>query len=207
MIDAGVKHLDAVVFTHEHADHTHGIDDLRPLFIASRHRVPVYAETRTMELLQARFSYCFSTPAGSDYPPILTGHLFNEREPLVIRGAGGMIELMPIPVDHGSVPCLGFRMGNIAYLPDVSAIPDESLPHLEGLACWIIDALRDTPHPSHFSLSEALAWIERMKPKHAVLTISTPISITDADARDTGACRAAYDGMIIREDEELRISP
>ena len=208
LIDAGVKHLDAVVFTHQHADHTHGIDDLRPLFMASRHRVPVYAETRTMDLLQARFGYCFSTPAGSDYPPILTGHLFDERKPLVIDGAGGTLELLPIPVDHGSIPCLGFRIGSIAYMPDVSAIPDASLPMLEGLGCWIIDALRDTPHNSHFSLSEALEWIERMTPRHAVLTNLH----TDLDygrlMRDTPAhVVPAYDGMIIREDEDLRISP
>lgn len=208
LIDAGVKHLDAVVFTHEHADHTHGIDDLRPLFIASRYRVPVYAETRTMDLLQARFGYCFSTPAGSDYPPILTGHLFDERKPLVIDGAGGTLELLPIPVDHGSIPCLGFRIGSIAYMPDVSAIPDASLPMLEGLGCWIIDALRDTPHNSHFSLSEALEWIERMTPRHAVLTnLHTDLDYGRLMRETPAHVVPAYDGMIIREDEDLRISP
>lgn len=207
LIDANVKHLDAVVFTHEHADHTHGIDDLRPIFIANRHRVPVYAESRTMELLQARFGYCFSTPAGSEYPPILTGHLFDIREPLVIAGAGGRLELLPIPVDHGSIPCLGFRMGSIAYMPDVSAIPDESLPMLEGLGCWIIDALRDTPHPSHFSLSEALSWVERMRPNRAVLTnLHTDLDYGRLMCETPTHVVPAFDGMVIVDGEEPRIT-
>jgi phosphoribosyl 1,2-cyclic phosphate phosphodiesterase len=208
LIEAGVKHLDAVVFTHEHADHTHGIDDLRPIFIANRHRVPVYAETRTMELLQARFGYCFATPVGSDYPPILRGHLFDETQPLRIEGAGGTLELLPIQVAHGNIPCLGFRIGSVAYLPDVSAIPDASLPMLEGLGCWIIDALRDTPHPSHFSLSEALEWIARMKPRHAVLTnLHTDLDYRRLMRETPAHVVPAYDGMTIHEDEDLRISP
>jgi phosphoribosyl 1,2-cyclic phosphate phosphodiesterase len=198
LIDAGTTHLDAVVFTHEHADHTHGIDDLRPLFIANRRRVPVYADDQTMDLLQARFGYCFTTPRGSDYPPILTGHLISRRAPLVIEGAGGPICLQPIEVEHGTSPCLGFRIDDIAYTPDVNAIPEASLVHLEGLDCWIIDALRDTPHPTHFSLREALDWIDRMKPKRAVLTNLH----TDLDygrlARELPAhIRPAFDGMLI----------
>ena len=170
LIDAEVKHLDAVIFTHEHADHTHGIDDLRPLVIASRRRVPVHADQHTLNLLMSRFSYCFETPEGSEYPPILTAHLLTREKPVVIEGKGGEITLQPIRLIHGPMDALGFRIGNTAYTPDVSAIPDESLVHLEGLDCWIIDALRDTPHPTHFSLAEALEWVAKMKPRRAVLT-------------------------------------
>ncbi|MGL5447783.1 MAG: MBL fold metallo-hydrolase [Rhabdaerophilum sp.] len=207
LIDAGISHLDAVIFTHEHADHTHGIDDLRPIFIANRRRVPVYADVRTMELLQARFGYCFSTPVGSEYPPILTGHIMDVSEPLTIDGAGGPITLLPIEVEHGSLPCLGFRVGQIAYMPDVSAIPASSLKHLEGLGCWIIDALRDTPHPSHFSLSEALEWIERMKPEKAVLTnLHTDLDYRRVMRETAAHIVPAYDGMVVIEDQDIRIS-
>lgn len=208
LIEAGITHLDAVVFTHEHADHTHGIDDLRPLFIAHRRRLPVYADTRTMDLLQARFGYCFSTPVGSEYPPILTGHLFDPDEPLVIDGAGGPITLTPIRVDHGNLPCLGFRIGRIAYMPDVSAIPETSFKHLQGLGCWIIDALRDTPHPSHFSLSEALSWVERMAPEKAVLTnLHTDLDYQRLMRETAEHIVPAYDGMVISEDQVIRITP
>jgi phosphoribosyl 1,2-cyclic phosphate phosphodiesterase len=170
LIDAGVKALDAVVFTHDHADHTHGIDDLRPLAITMRRRVPVYANRPTLDVLLARFGYCFETPPGSDYPPILTYHLIDDNDVFEISGAGGTIRLQPFPLLHGNIVALGFRIGDFAYTPDVSAIPDSSLHHVEGLDCWVIDALRDSPHPTHFSLSEALDWVARLRPKHAILT-------------------------------------
>jgi phosphoribosyl 1,2-cyclic phosphate phosphodiesterase len=198
LIDAGVTHLDAVVFTHEHADHTHGIDDLRPLFIAHRRRVPVFADDQTMDLLQARFGYCFSTPIGSDYPPILSGHLMSRQHPLVIEGKGGTICLQPIEVEHGTSSCLAFRIDDIAYMPDVNAIPEASLRHLERLDCWIIDALRDTPHPTHFSLREALGWIDRMKPRRAVLTnLHTDLDYGRLMSELPAHIRPAYDGMQI----------
>lgn len=170
LIDAGVTALDAVVFTHDHADHTHGIDDLRPLAIVSRQRVPVYANRETMDVLLGRFGYCFKTPPGSDYPPILTGHLIDNNNVFEISGAGGPIRFQPFPLAHGNITALGFRIDDFAYTPDVSAIPDVCERFVQGLDCWVIDALRDTPHPTHFSLSEALAWIDRMRPSRAVLT-------------------------------------
>lgn len=207
LIDVGISHLDAVLITHEHADHTHGIDDLRPIFIANRRRVPVYADQQTMDLLQARFGYCFSTPVGSDYPPILTGHLLSRREPLTIEGAGGPLVFQPIEVDHGTMDCLGFRIGEIAYVPDVSAIPEASLVHLTGLDCWIIDALRDTPHPTHFSLSEALDWIARMNPERAVLTnLHTDLDYGRLQRELPAGIVPAYDGMTITAGETLTIS-
>lgn len=198
LIDADVKALDAVLFTHEHADHTHGIDDLRPLAIHGRRRIPIHADERTLSLLRARFGYCFSTPHGSDYPPILTDHLINARDAFEIVGAGGPIRFQPFPLEHGTVEALGFRIGGLAYTPDVSAIPAESESWLDGLDCWVIDALRDAPHNSHFSLAEALAWVARKKPRHAVLTnLHTDLDYARLMRETPEQVEPAYDGMRI----------
>ena len=207
LIDAGVTHLDAVLFTHEHADHTHGIDDLRPLVIMHRKRVPIWADQRTLDLLYARFGYCFQTPPGSDYPPILAAHLMKIDTNVTIDGAGGPISFKPFLLEHGNIEALGFRINDLAYTPDVSAIPAESLQYLEGLECWVIDALRDTPHPTHFSLSEALDWVAKMQPKRAVLTnLHTDLDYARL-LRDlpTGVL-PAYDGMRIEIYEENSIT-
>lgn len=170
LLGANVKRLDAILYTHEHADHIHGIDDLRPLAIAMHHRIPVYADRLTSELLQMRFGYCFQTPAGSSYPPILTMRHLEIGAPTVISGPGGSIEAVPFRMVHGDIDALGFRFGDMAYAPDVSMMPAESLHHFENLDVLIIDALRYAPHPTHFSVSEALAFIEQVKPRRAILT-------------------------------------
>src|SRR3712207_7906684 len=161
LLGADVRRLDAVLYTHEHADHVHGIDDLRPLALVQRQRIPVYADRFTSELLQMRFGYCFETPAGSGYPPILEMRHLEPGAETVISGAGGPVEALPFRMVHGDIDALGFRFGNIAYAPDVSRMPEESLPSLEGLDVLILDALRYTPHPTHFSVAEALELIER----------------------------------------------
>ncbi|HRE19823.1 MAG TPA: MBL fold metallo-hydrolase [Rhabdaerophilum sp.] len=201
LIDAGVKALDAVVYTHEHADHTHGIDDLRPLVILTRKRMPVYANRVTLDLLHERFGYCFATPPGSEYPPILTAHCIDDNDIFEISGHGGSIRLQPLPLVHGNIVALGFRIGDFAYTPDVSAIPESAVQHLAGLECWVVDALRDTPHPTHFSLSDALGWIERMRPKAAVLTnLHTDLDYRRLRSELPEAITPAYDGMVIELD-------
>jgi phosphoribosyl 1,2-cyclic phosphate phosphodiesterase len=170
LLDANVEWLDAVLYTHEHADHTHGIDDLRPLTLKRRRRVDVYADVPTSRALNARFGYCFETPAGSEYPPILTEHRLEAGRPVTVNGDGGAIVALPFLQAHGDIASLGFRFGDLAYSADVSAVVDESLPLLEGLDVWILDALRYRPHPSHFALADALRWIERVKPRRAILT-------------------------------------
>jgi phosphoribosyl 1,2-cyclic phosphate phosphodiesterase len=170
LLDANVTKLDGVLFTHEHADHTHGIDDLRGLFIKHRRRIDAYLDEPTSRALHARFGYCFMTPPGSGYPPILSEHRIAPGEPVTIAGDGGALTVLPVLLDHGDIPCLGFRFGSIAYTADLVGMPDESAAALTGLDVWIVDALRHTPHPSHFSLSDALSWIERLKPKRAILT-------------------------------------
>lgn len=170
LLDAEVNWVDGVLLTHEHADHTHGIDDLRPLFIARRRRVPVYMDEPTSRALHARFGYCFMTPPGSQYPPIAAEHRLVPGTPVTIEGQGGSIEALPVLQEHGDIPSLGFRIGDVAYSADIKALPQASIAALAGLEVWIVDALRKAPHPSHLNLEEALAWIERIKPKRAILT-------------------------------------
>ena len=134
-----------------------------------------YTLTRSAPSFMTRFGYVFETPAGSAYPPILTPHELSEAqmagaEPIRVDGAGGPIEATAFQVIHGRIKSLGFRFGAAAYLPDVSAIPDETWPLLAGLDLWILDALRIEHHPSHANLAQALEWIERAQPRRAVLT-------------------------------------
>ncbi|MEA2874216.1 MAG: phosphoribosyl 1,2-cyclic phosphate phosphodiesterase [Hyphomicrobiales bacterium] len=170
LIDAKADWLDAILYTHEHADHTHGIDDLRALFIHQRKRLDAYADVMTARLLMDRFGYCFVKPPGSDYPPILTMHGLTAGQPLTIDGKGGPIDVLPFRQNHGEIDSLGFRFGGTAYSSDLHDMPDASAAALAGLDLWIVDALRYHPHPSHFSVADALQWIERLKPKRAVLT-------------------------------------
>jgi phosphoribosyl 1,2-cyclic phosphate phosphodiesterase len=198
LLGAEVSRLDAVLFTHEHADHTHGIDDLRPLAIAMRRRIPVYADRITSELLMMRFGYCFETPPGSGYPPILEGHRLRQDAETVITGPGGSIEAKPFRMIHGDIDAFGFRFGRIAYAPDVSEMPEASMSDLEGLDVLILDALRHTPHPTHFSVSEALDFIERVKPKRAVLTnLHTDLDYDTLRRELPPHIEPAYDGMRI----------
>lgn len=170
LIDAKVDHIDAVFLTHEHADQTHGIDDLRSVVLHQRRRIPTYFNLSTAKDIMARFSYCFISPKGSDYPPILDRMAIEANESCKIEGKGGDVTLSAFLLQHGHIPTLGYRIGNAAYSPDVSDIPHESWPLLENLDLWILDGLRYAPHPSHFSVDDALSWIERFKPRRAIIT-------------------------------------
>jgi phosphoribosyl 1,2-cyclic phosphate phosphodiesterase len=170
LLDANVDWIDGVLYTHEHADHTHGIDDLRSLFIKRRRQIEVYLDDHTAEMMQARFGYCFKSPPGSEYPPIVNDNRIGAGREVVIQGQGGPITALPILQQHGDIASLGFRFGNVAYSCDLSGMPPESAAALTGLDVWIVDALRYRPHPSHLSLADALGWIERLKPKRAILT-------------------------------------
>ncbi len=170
MIVTEVDWLDGVLYTHEHADHTHGIDDLRAFFLKRRRRVDVYLDEATSASVRAKFGYCFASPPGSDYPPILTEHRLTAGTAVIIEGEGGPITALPVRQEHGDISSLGFRFGKLAYSCDLSGVPPESVAALANLDVWIVDALRYRPHPSHFSLDDALAWIERLKPRRAILT-------------------------------------
>ena len=188
--------LDAVLYTHEHADHTHGVDDLRGLVLHKRRRVDVYADDATSRMLMTRFTYCFVQSAGSGYPPILNMHELKAGTETSIPGPAGPIVALPFLQEHGDVQALGFRFGDVAYSSDLIDMPDASAEALAGLDLWIVDALRYTPHPSHFSVSDALAWIERIKPKRAILTnMHTDLDYETLRAKLPPHVEPAYDGM------------
>jgi len=190
--------LDGVLYTHDHADHTHGIDDLRVVSYAMKRRLEAWADRPTLQSLEERFRYCFHAPPGSSYPPILHAHTITPSEAIRIDGPGGIIEAIPVPQEHGDMGSLGFRFGSLAYSPDISGIPAASMPLLEGLDVWIVDALRFTAHPSHFSVKQALEWIERLRPKRAILTHMTTDLDYEALKRELPAgVEPAYDNMVI----------
>ena len=196
LLDAEVEWLDGVLITHEHADHTHGIDDLRPLFVARRRLVDVWLDEPTSRAMHARFGYCFMTPPGSEYPPIAEEKRLTPGHKVLISGQGGDIEALPVLQNHGDIPSLGFRIGNVAYSADIKSLPDESVALMQGLDVWVVDALRKTPHPSHMNLEEALAWIARVKPKRAILTnLHTDMDYAALKAELPPHIEPAYDGM------------
>ncbi len=198
LIDAGVVQLDAIVYTHEHADHCHGIDDVRPLVIHNRKCIDAFMDDATAKGLLQRFDYIFRTPKGSDYPPILVERRIEAGTAFEVSGAGGAMAIKPFRLVHGNIDALGLRIGAMAYTPDVSAIPDTALDDLRGLDLWIIDALRLKPHPSHFHLEQALEWIDRIKPRRAVLTNLHSDLDYAALVRDLpDHITPAHDGMIL----------
>ncbi|ATX66604.1 MBL fold metallo-hydrolase [Roseinatronobacter bogoriensis] len=196
LLDAGVGRLDAVVFTHSHADHVHGIDDLRQIVFNTRERLPVWADGPTQEALYSRFGYAFIQPAGSPYPPILDMHTIDGA--ITIKGAGGPLTLHPLRLNHGSIDALGFRVGGLAYTPDVVMIYPESWQMLQGLDLWIVDALRRKPHPTHAHLDMTLDWIAQAKPARAVLTnMHNDMDYATITAETPEHVTPAHDGMVL----------
>lgn len=199
LLDAGIGRLDGVVFTHQHADHVHGIDDLRMVVFNLRRRLPVWADGPTQDALISRFGYAFVQPEGSPYPPILDLHTLSG--PVTISGEGGDITLTPFRVGHGSIDSLGLRVAGLAYLPDVSEMYPESWEAVKDLDVWVLDALRRDPHPTHSHLSQSLEWIERAAAKNAVLTnMHNDLDYETVCAETPAHITAAYDGMVIELD-------
>lgn len=195
LLAARVERLDAVILTHEHADQCHGIDDLRALVIRSRRRMLVLMDEPTADAVMRRFAYCFTgTPA---YPAILDARveLAAGREGQV-EGPGGAIRFLTLAQDHGSMPSLGFRIGGFGYCNDVVRLPEETLAHLDGLDVLVVDALRYAPHPTHANVDQALAWIERLKPRRAILTnLHVDLDYARLRAELPAHVEPAYDGM------------
>jgi phosphoribosyl 1,2-cyclic phosphate phosphodiesterase len=191
-----IRHLDAVLYTHSHADHILGMDDLRPLsFLHKPGFLPLYADDRTARILRRIFDYTFS--ANSSYPMRARVELrtLDETQSAEIGGA----HFQRVPVIHGELPVAGFRFGTAAYLTDMSSIPETSLPLLEGLDVLILDALRPQPHPSHANLEQALGWVERIRPKRAWFThMSHEVDHVTTEATFPEHVRLSYDGLRIR---------
>jgi len=198
MIDAGVRHIDAVVYTHAHADHIHGVDDLRTYTLSQRRLIDVYADLVTLNRLYEGFGYCFEQPPGSSYPPILKANVISHDAPFTIEGEGGPLTFMPLPQMHGDIISLGFRVGNLAYCSDVNDYPHATVSRMSGLKLLVIDALQYRGHPSHLSLSEALGWIERLGAERAVLThMHTPLDYATVQRETPDNVEPGHDGLVM----------
>ena len=198
LLAADVGTINGVLYTHDHADHTHGIDELRVLAYNMKERVKVYMDEAVRASLTTRFAYCFKCQPGSGYKPILEARSITPPEPVRIEGGGGTIEAIPVLQQHGAIHSLGFRIGNLAYSPDISGLPDSSIELLRGLDVWIVDALRPVHHPSHFSVDDALKWIRRLEPGRAILThLHVDLDYETLRRELPGGVEPAYDGMTI----------
>ena len=196
LLEADIGELDAVFFTHQHADHVHGLDDLRMIVINMRRRLKVWADGPTTDALISRFGYAFVQPEGSPYPSIL--ELNDFHGPTTVTGLGGEITLTPFRVGHGSIDSLGIRIRDLVYLPDVAEMYDEAWEAVQGLDVWILDALRRDPHPTHSHLAQSLDWIERAAPKRAVLTnMHVDLDYETVQAETPDHVDVAFDGMVI----------
>lgn len=199
LLDAKVGRLDGVLITHDHADQTHGMDDLRAVTLNMHTRTHVWSDAATWSGLMLKFGYCFVQPEGSDYPPILIAHdIIEPFAPFTIEGLGGKVPVAAFAQNHGRVKSLGYRFGPVAYSSDVDDLDDDAFAALEGLECWIVDALRHTPHPSHAHLARTLEWIGRVKPKRAILTNMHLDMDYEALRKELPAdIEPAFDGMIL----------
>lgn len=196
LIGARAGWLDALILTHDHADHVHGIDDLRMVVFNRRKRLPCWMDERTEETIRQRFGYVFETPPGSSYPPIMDLHSING--PVTIEGAGGPVTCLPFDVPHGDSDALGFRIGPVVYTPDISEMSEAAWAAVENADCWILDALRYRPHPSHANVETALEWIERASPPRAFLTnLHVDLDYARLDAETPEHVRPAHDGLVL----------
>ena len=196
-LTAGFTQVDAILYTHAHADHLHGIDDIRSFNYHAQAPIPAYADAATLAELQARFSYAFLPPKPEFgwFRPCLIGHELIAGKTVKI----GEIEVTPFRQHHGRVDSLGFRIGGFVYSTDVKQFPHESEPYLSNIDCWVLDCLTDeSPMPTHAHLDLSLEWVERYKPKHAILThMSHALEYDEVNKRTPAHVEAAYDGMQI----------
>ena len=197
LLDARVSKLDAVLITHDHADQSHGFDDLRMVAQNMLKRVAVYAATETMSVLKERFGYCFRDGEAGGYPAIVDDHVIARpfRE-FSIVGEGGAIPVRTFDQDHGTMISQGFRFGPLAYSSDVVALDDAAFDALAGVECWIVDALRYRVHPTHAHVEKTLTWIDRVKPRRAILTnLHIDLDYETLRRALPPGVEPAYDGM------------
>jgi phosphoribosyl 1,2-cyclic phosphate phosphodiesterase len=189
----GIRNIDAVLYTHPHADHILGLDDLRPLTFAHRdQKMPLYADAATADVLERVFSYTFSATA--TYPTRARVELRRLNGSVDVAGA----TFTPVPLLHGKLGVTGYRFGNAAYLTDMNNIPDASMPLLEGVEVVVLDALRPQPHPTHATILEAIGWAQRIGARETWFThMSHEVMHAEMDPQLPPSIRLAYDGLRI----------
>ncbi len=188
----GVNHVDAVLYTHSHADHILGLDDLRPLSFKAKQKIPLYADDPAASVIERIFDYTFDT--NSSYPTRARVEMHRLSKSVQVGGA----VFRRVPLTHGEIEVAGFRFGNAAYLTDMSDIPPTSLPLLENLDVVILDALRKRPHPSHATLEQAIELVRLIRPRRAFFThMSHEVHHADTDNELPQDVRLAYDGLRI----------
>lgn len=200
LLDAAVGELDGAAITHPHADHIHGLDDLRAVALNLRRRLPLWADRTTAAVLMRGFGYCFETPPGSAYPPILDLRLLEDAPSAraEVEGAGGALPFLGFQVGHGRIRALGYRFGDLAYTPDADQIPDAAWEALAGTRVWIVDCLQRRPHGSHAHLDMTLRWIERLRPERAILTnMHLDMDYRTLLAELPPGVEPAHDGMVV----------
>lgn len=184
-----IKRIDAVLFSHAHADHVNGIDDLRGFHFLHKEVIPCFASRTTLDLLLSGFGYIFNEYEGSGYTPLLAPHEINAPFDLFGR------TVVPVPLLHGKTVSYGYRIGSMAYLTDCSAIPDSSMDLLQGVELVIIDGLRWTEHPFHFNIDGAIAAARQIGAPRTVLThLTHEVAYSEEQKLPTGF-ELAYDGM------------
>lgn len=190
-----IRHVDAVFYTHAHADHVLGLDDLRPLSFAHKPGfLPLYADNQTAGILRTMFEYTFSARATYPHRARVELRELDDTQTAEVYGA----RFGRVPLTHGDMEVAGFRFGSAAYLTDLSSIPESSLPLLEGLDVMIIDALRPQPHPSHATIAESLRWVERIHPRRAWFThMSHEVDHAEMEKSFPAHVRLLYDGLRI----------
>ena len=189
----GINRVNAILFTHSHADHIMGLDDVRRFNVMQSAAIPAYADERTATDLRRSFPYVFNPPAekGGGVPQI---SITTIEGPFNVGGIG----IQPVPIFHGPRPILGFRFGSFAYLTDCNRLADEAWPMLDGIEVLILDALRHRPHPTHFTVSEALQVVERVKPRHTYLThVCHDLAHAETNASLPRGVELAYDGLAL----------
>jgi phosphoribosyl 1,2-cyclic phosphate phosphodiesterase len=197
LLAARVKRIDAILYSHDHADQAHGIDDVRAIAYRMRQRIPAYMDASTQRTLETRFRYIFHGEGG--YPPILAPRVeLVPGAPVTVDGPGGGIAFTPLDQDHGHIRSLGFRFGDVAYSNDTAGLPPETFSALEGVDLWIVDALRHTPHPSHAHLDRTLGWINALRPRRAILT-NMHVDMDYQGLRSTlpAGVEPAHDGLTV----------
>lgn len=204
MLGAGAPDLHGLAYTHTHADQAHGIDDIRAMVYRRREKFTAAMSPETAADLEHRFQYIFQTPEGSNYPPLLNMAVINSGDAYSFDGPGGTLELSLFDVDHGGSPCSGVRIGPIAYTPDINGLDDSAWAALQGTKAWIVDALRETPHPSHAHLDMTLDWLAQLKPQIAILTnLHVDMDYRTLSQKLPEGVRAGFDDLTLTYDDQL----